>query len=459
MPSWKLTKDFNEQSHLFHETIFTDYIIEAFYCSCGHSNCILKYKKQILEYMCDECGNNRFYNANDAWNNIEHFLSQNEELELSCEYDIYMDNTKLISSYITFIPNDIDFMKNKVVFSKKDIGSVTLTSDGDLTENYVLKLKTEIFSTIKQRLVKHVNDNRSFNIPDIGNRYLDLKMIIFFLSNKNLIEFDFYYWEDVHALVNRDFDINGALMHISNYRKEKSIKKTLYQNYKKQMSENGRFYSAFIKVFTRSIQDSNVVVKLLNLNLDHMLNNSETEDVISLIVFLKKHYTEKQILKLFSELEYALDDSLFIDMLRELSYADGVIRNKFKKVACKLVNIHDEFVRCSKEERFRGMHEQKLQYSKNASESCVRVQDYEVRLPCTGQELYDWSESLDNCMAGYFDSINYGDTIIYGFFKDDTLAFAVEISDREIVQASGKRNRKLSIDEQTLLSKWFKTYY
>jgi len=80
---------------------------------------------------------------------------------------------------------------------------------------------------------------------------------------------------------------------------------------------------------------------------------------------------------------------------------------------------------------------------------------YKVRVPQTGMELFKWAESLHNCMAGYFDAIDCNETIIYCFFKDDDLQFAVEVSDGYIIQSSGKYNRELLKEEEKILEKWF----
>jgi len=62
-------------------------------------------------------------------------------------------------------------------------------------------------------------------------------------------------------------------------------------------------------------------------------------------------------------------------------------------------------------------------------------------------------------MAGYFEMIKIHETIIYCFFQEGILAFAVEISDDEVVQASGKYNANLTIEENETLTKWFALFF
>jgi len=62
-------------------------------------------------------------------------------------------------------------------------------------------------------------------------------------------------------------------------------------------------------------------------------------------------------------------------------------------------------------------------------------------------------------MAGYFEMIKNHETIIYCFFQEDILMFAVEICDNEVVQSSGKYNANLTIKEHHVLTKWFELFF
>ena len=61
MIAWKLTTEFDKQRHLFFEKIQTDYIVETYICSCGHTDFITKHPEQKLKYICIECENTKFY--------------------------------------------------------------------------------------------------------------------------------------------------------------------------------------------------------------------------------------------------------------------------------------------------------------------------------------------------------------------------------------------------------------
>jgi len=460
MIAWKLTTDFDKQKHLFFEKAETGYIIETYLCSCGNTDFIIKNPQQKLNYACAKCDNTRFYDANGAWRNVSHFLYQNLNLEISYEYDIQSDENVISSNYIIKIPTSIDFFNHKVIYSKKPVHSFTLTIDGVMQENYSLRFNQKILAQLKNNLVQYIHQNSSFNIPDSGGKNLTLPMVEFFLKNKHLKDFDFYYWSDISQLQKKEMHIDDALKLISNYPKAKSVKKAVYQNYQEQLNDNGKFHSVFMEVFCKNIKDVNILKKLLQLKLESSINNNVKKDGISeIIVFLKRHYSEKQLLKLFSSNELNSSNYLFSDTVSEFLYSKDIIENGFKKVACKIQVLHDEFVRYSREERYEYTIDQKLSYLKEDMKPCVGINTYQVKLPKSGKELLYWADVLHNCMAGYFEMIKNHTTIIYCFFKEDILIFAVEIRDNEVVQASGKYNANLTDKENQILTKWFELFF
>ena len=373
MIAWKLTTDFNEQRHLFYQKIETDYVIESYICTCGHTDFIIKHQEQDIKFQCRECENMKFYDANSAWRNIEHFLYQNSDLEVSYEYDIQSNNENVSSLYVTQIPNAIDFSSNKIIFSKKPVYSLVLRLDGDLKENYSLEFKQDILSQLKKNLTQYINKNGCFNIPYSKEKELNLAMASFFLKNKHLKDFDFYYWDRIDGINGNEIDVTTALLQISNDREEKSIKKALYENYCNQMGNHGRFHSFFIEAFTKVLKDPNIRVELLSIDFEYQFlkNTVNAKSLTSMIAFLSQHYSEKQILRLFSRADFSSSLGLFRDAVSEFNYDKDVIENKFRKVPCKVQALHDEFVRCSKEERHKYMQNQRLQYSKKDMEACI----------------------------------------------------------------------------------------
>lgn len=169
---------------------------------------------------------------------------------------------------------------------------------------------------------------------------------------------------------------------------------------------------------------------------------------------LKQHYKEKQMLNFFIGVESCKNESLFRDTLSECYFAKEIIEQRFQKVSCNITAIHDEFIRCSREERFKNILNQILEYSSDEKKRCIELKNYKIKLPHTGKELFEWSEVLHNCISSYFQPIKNKETIIYGFFKDEALVFAVEIEDKKVVQASTKYNNELADEHRKILARW-----
>ena len=146
MIAWRLTTEFDKQKHLFFDKIQTGYVVETYICTCGHTSFITKHPKQKLNYICEACENTKFYDANAAWQNIFYFLDQNPDLKLSYKYDIRTDEVAISSQYITSIPKSIDFSTHKVIYSNKPVYSLILGMDGEVKEDYSLRVEQTIVS-------------------------------------------------------------------------------------------------------------------------------------------------------------------------------------------------------------------------------------------------------------------------------------------------------------------------
>ena len=454
--AWRLTTDFNKEKHLFTDTLTLDYFVETYICNCGYTKFILKYRDQEIDYKCAKCENMRFYNANLAWSNFAYFIEQELDTEFEYEYKVEYTDNVVSSFYGIRIPTKIDFMSQKIIYDMKAVYTVTLTQEGELHRDYILQPPKKDKTQVEENLLYHINNLNPFDIPKHPKKRITFDIAAFFLKNRKLKDFEFYYWEYIPKIDQKELFVNDALIHLANYPKEKSIKKALYHNYTQQMDQYGKFNAIAIEVFCKTMNDTNIIVKLLNLESTFLIDSGlNTQEFYQLMIFLKKYYTEKQLFKLFSSQEFENKPFLFRDILREFITMQESLEHLFKKVACKAVALHDEFVRCGVEERYKYMFTKTLLYKAKEIKPCITLGRYKVRVPQTGMELFKWAESLHNCMAGYFDAIDCGETIIYCFFKDDDLQFAVEVSDGYIIQASGKYNREILKEEEEILEKWF----
>jgi len=454
--AWRLTTDFNKEKHLFTDTLTLDYFVETYVCSCGYTKFILIYRNQEIDHICERCENMKFYNANLAWSNFAYFMEQELDTEFEYEYKVEYTDNVVSSCYGIRIPTKIDFISQKVIYDMKAVYTVTLNQEGELKRDYLLQPPKKDKAQVEENLLYHINNCNLFDIPRHPKKKITFDTATFFLKNRQLKEFAFYYWEYIPKIDQKELYVNDALIYLANYPKEKSIKKALYHNYTQQMDQYSKFNAIAIEVFCKTMNDTNIIVKLLNLGSMFLIDSGlNTQEFCQLMIFLKKYYTEKQLFKLFSSQEFENKPFLFRDILREFITMQESIEHLFKKVACKAVALHDEFVRCGVEERYKYMFSKTLSYKAKEIKPCITMGRYKVRVPQTGMELFKLAESLHNCMAGYFDAIDCNETIIYCFFKDDDLQFAVEVSDGYIRQASGKYNRELLKEEEKVLEKWF----
>ncbi|MEA2017150.1 MAG: PcfJ domain-containing protein [Campylobacterota bacterium] len=464
MTPWRYTTDFNKENHLFYKIIDTNYLIETFSCSCGHTDFIIKYQGQDIDYMCPVCENTTFYDANIAWKNIEYFMYLHKDLKLKYDYDTCINNDKMVARYITHIPNGIDFVAQKIIFSKKEIYTVSFSRSGDVKEYFSLKFNNDIFTELKKTLGEYLNENPNyFNIPTSKNKKLTLRTGSFFLKNPHLKSYEFYYWQNTNQFDSKnEIDTTEELSVIANNRKEKSVKKAVYQNFINQIEDEKKFHYSFIQIFTNKIKDPNMLVKFLQLKLYNIeIGEYDIDCIYNLLLdFLKTKYLDKQILKLFSELNYdTTNQTIFFDMVREFEYCKTFINEKFRKTKCELKCLHDEFVKIAKEKRYERIYAKKLYNQKNKTKACIDIKGYKVKLPQNGAEIIEWADTLHNCMAGYFDMIQKNETVIYGFFDNDILQFAVEICEGRLIQASGKYNSTLEPEEQEILDMWMRRFF
>ena len=427
---WKLSTNFNHQRHLFYNKVDTDYIIETYICTCGHESFIVCNANQELDYICEECANTKFYDANLAWSNMPHFISTNEELDVEFHYTFSADEEKITADYSLTIPTDIDFLQEEIFYDERAVCSVVLSDDGIIDEIYLLMFdredisgiddyqcpNDEILKRLNTNLLDYIKKNGCFGIHGSRKNDFTLAHVHFFLQHQNLKDFDFYYWNDVDYLNEGKWSIESALVNLLNRRTEKSLKKAININYAKQRKESNTFYANFIGVFTVHIEDVNILRECLGLEFDSDTYRSIGGSLHRLVGFLKRHYTDKQILNFFKSITTVRDSELLRDSINQYSYIQDTIENNFNKVKCNLDAIHDELLRCAIEIKREESADVKLSYTDKELAYCHIIDGYEVVLPQNAQDLFDWAYTLRNCLTGYLDNIKNKYTCLFVYF-------------------------------------------
>ncbi len=62
-------------------------------------------------------------------------------------------------------------------------------------------------------------------------------------------------------------------------------------------------------------------------------------------------------------------------------------------------------VQANSRQRYKEMYEVKFIYTKEVKQKCINLDTYDVILPQNGEELFRYADQLQNCMAGYAQSI------------------------------------------------------
>ena len=215
-------------------------------------------------------------------------------------------------------------------------------------------------------------------------------------------------------------------------------------------------------LFSRHIEDRNFLLDLIKMDtkVKHVLFYEVSMITVEyFLVFLREHYTQKAVTKLFTALEKdafsIVRDTLWMFRGESMHF----IREHFRKVSVSFRSIHDEFIRINTMRDASLSGKVVFDYEENDLKAQGKKDLFEYRLPETINVLQCWSQQLHNCMYGYSRSIHQGHSIIYGVFKDDVLTYAVEIRGNKIVQALGKHNRRMEEDERVQIDMWFKEVY
>ncbi|MBT5934851.1 PcfJ domain-containing protein, partial [Sulfurimonas sp.] len=341
----------------------------------------------------------------------------------------------------------------------------------------IQEIKKLLVNDAKEYLFQNLFENKPNIIDwieevDIKNLDIDQKFrcLQYFLGHSHLKEMNMFHWQ-MNMLQTFTLEYQSEqkmLQFIINNKEEKSIKKAFYITYENSLKVTGYYpYSDF--VFSRTIDDKNFLTQLLSIYpavKQHIFSDENFSNAIEFIHFLKLHYTEKQIVKIFlmemqEEQTKSRALSHWIDTLRLMQIAGmfEYLEEHFWKVKRNTKNLHDEITRISHLAAFdRGDHST-LVYKSHQNSVEVAVEDLEFRLPVDTVELSEWAKELHNCMFGYVNTIKSGRSIIYGVFRADELLYAIELRAVKIAQALGKFNRKIDEVDMDIIKKWHNENY
>lgn len=494
---WKIKCDFNTLPTLFHgETL--PYKTIAHVCHCSHEHLYLENNAypNANKYRCAECGNQDFFDANyflksSSWYEPIETLFP-EEILYALEPIVFYDTTQV---QLTFrvsiaIPYTINPIRNKIHYKDQLLFELSIDRQGVINQSIHVNFDLHTYSKNRYNfeelseiemieycdLLKHyktkilhcIQQNKMLYSLEIPSACTSLEHVAFFIKYPHLKSFEFIYWQMEDLLPNHtSLTVLDALNFI-NPRKEKSLKKALFQHYSTQRKQKKPFLCHYIYALLRYIKDPNIIVQIIDLSLDirdGMLSSHKKQKLWKLFfTFLTSHFDEKRIahlLKQFSQEEdYWLIDT--IELLNDISYFEkhenihfqenNPLRANYKEVHDYVVHIHSFLYK-------KTLSHQTFTYTHKELAPCIQTEIYSVNVPYTRLELLEWGEKMHNCLAGYDRAILSKNKLIYGFFKEDELIFAIEMQEHKIVQAKSKYNTELLSVEKDFLNSWFEQFF
>lgn len=422
--AWKLTSDFDEQSQqLLYGAVKSDYEVDAYSCRCGLVEFIIRRADQSIDYTCKSCGNVFFNNANNAREELFYFTEQADNDTLDCSYTLDDNKDSIFYKYGPYIPSSINMSEKKVHFSMKTVHEKMFNFSTGESYTHMDKHLSWSNGKFARQCLRLIHDTSS--LPHN-----------FKFTNSKLKALGIGYFENMDYIIDEDLDIPLPFKLISNNHQEKSIHKAICDNYIKQLADqeySGEFNPTFIHIITKVMTDPDTIVKLLNMDIFNNFADSEypeimlaeeyekqRENLATSLYFLKdNHYTEAEILNFFADVHK--DHKLlweFGEAINELGYLYTNNIKGFKHVECSLLPIREEALRCAKQHRVLDLQNWKLHYSEYEKSKCTEIDNYYIKLPNNNEELYDWLEKVDYYRPS--DYLEYEDTVIYGFYNDDS---------------------------------------
>ena len=320
--------------------------------------------------------------------------------------------------------------------------------------HFIVTHKNETIAWIEKEELVHMNIDEK------------LDCLRYFLKYPHLKEINFYYW-DMVLLQNYTTEYNTELKmldFILHHRKEKSIRKALYTSYKIAI-DSKKYNPHSDYIFSRTIKDPNLLVTLLSMDFtvkQNLLTDENYLEAMALIKFLKKYYTEKQISQLFiidlpSKKQM---NQYWEDILRMLQRNNAFLEleEHFFKNKLTIEALHDEIVRILRIADFSHLKNAVFTYEEHLLSMQGFHDDLIFKLPFSIEVLSLWSNILRNCMFSYAESIQCGESVIYGVFKEEKLLYALELSEGEVVQAKALANQNIPQVDMEKIEEWHNRY-
>lgn len=493
--SWRLRVDINSVDNLFsHHNIKLPYEVTLYSCSCREEYIYISSgDSEDLDYECPRCANRNFYDANyyssnyawyDPIEKMPFYENLYESIYIEEKYN--EETNSLLFSCNIELPKSIELSRNRGVFDTITLYSLSIDADGNIQEELLVKYDLDALVDSEIYYFDYPSQNELINrhelLTDLKKDILQLALkhpitkkvalvkyecsnveeLAFFIKHPHLKQHGFLAWQEdaLESLPkSKALFIKDALSYILSHRKEKSLIKAVYANYEAQIKRGLKYSFAYIHCVCKYISDPNIASKMVGFKVE---NENEYErfsfaGVEKLFEYLIKNYSQKQIEQLIEGFSKN-NIYLFFDLLEMFLAFDEEMLVNIEKIKPRFDIFHDAIAHHHRLLVHHKLLEISFAYSSDEQNACKKVEQYTIRLPQNGLELYKWSSMLQNCLSGYAEWILSKKSTVYGFFRDEKLEIAVEVSNNSIIQASSKYNAKLSSEDTYLINGWFREY-
>ena len=180
-PSYIYSSLLDEHQQLLSKSsLYTGYVVDTYICGCGVNKFLIR-DTHPVQYICEECSNEVFLDANLLNDDLISFIHKYYSLDIKFDFKFkYSSINRTMASICTIdIPNGIDFLRNKV-YTKELIVNYRLYTANN-SEMYKFKFSTtNIYSTayILSRLNSLIEDSHSVDeyIADNVAKPLGIKL-------------------------------------------------------------------------------------------------------------------------------------------------------------------------------------------------------------------------------------------------------------------------------------------
>lgn len=487
--SWHLNLNINNIRNLFFDIDVLPYEVDCYFCSCGNKDIIIKNQNSDIDkYKCSICDNEDFYDSDKYLNNYTWYepistLFDEEYLSLLEPKITFDQENKILKANIFLdIPSSYDLASDEIIYHsrnlfelelglKKNIKQILLANydldslvDEDIrywdnvSEEELIN-KSLLLRGFKKNILNEFKKYSNYFDSKIASKTNTLEEFSFFINNNHLLDLDFYKWININLLPkDKKLSVLDALDIIGNNRTEKTLKKNIINNYKRQLHELDNYWAIFIYSISRCIDDVNILNKMIDIDLEsHLFEIVNPNDLYLFIKYLSGKFTAKQIERLF--ISYCENEMFWLSHTINLFSEIYDYIDDFKPTKCRFDLLHDDIVNYHRIILNKKLFQIEFHYDEKFLKACININNYEIRLPKNGVQLYQWSNVLQNCLSGYWRLIKEKQTIVYGFYENNEIKFAVEIKNNKIVQSKSKYNQDLQHKEMNLVKGWFKEYF